>query len=94
MNIKPIKQGKGTATDRQRFNNQMHYRPIDRCFNMEFGIGKKILNNGQFSKIMALPTMNKPIFFLILIQLKSLKAMYGCVLLLKKKSLKKQRPLK
>ena len=38
MNIKPIKnKWKGTMTDRQRFNNQMHYRPIDRCFNMEFG---------------------------------------------------------
>jgi hypothetical protein len=24
-------------TDRLRFNNQMHYRPVDRCFNMEFG---------------------------------------------------------
>jgi uroporphyrinogen decarboxylase len=24
-------------TDRQRFNNQMHYKPTDRCFNMEFG---------------------------------------------------------
>ena len=28
---------KGTMTDRQRFNSQMHYRPVDRCFNMEFG---------------------------------------------------------
>jgi len=28
---------KGTMTDRERFNNQMHYKPIDRCFNMEFG---------------------------------------------------------
>jgi len=28
---------KGTMTDRQRFNNQMHYKPIDRTFNMEFG---------------------------------------------------------
>ena len=28
---------KGTMTDRQRFNNQMHYLPVDRCFNMEFG---------------------------------------------------------
>jgi uroporphyrinogen decarboxylase len=28
---------RGTMTDRERFNNQMHYRPIDRCFNMEFG---------------------------------------------------------
>ncbi len=28
---------KGTLTDRQRFNNQMNYKPVDRCFNMEFG---------------------------------------------------------
>ncbi|MFA6133178.1 MAG: uroporphyrinogen decarboxylase family protein [Phycisphaerae bacterium] len=28
---------KGAMNDRQRFNNQMHYKPIDRCFNMEFG---------------------------------------------------------
>ena len=28
---------KSQITDRQRFNNQMHYKPIDRCFNMEFG---------------------------------------------------------
>ncbi len=28
---------KGTMTDRERFNAQMHYRPFDRCFNMEFG---------------------------------------------------------
>ncbi|MCY2929388.1 MAG: hypothetical protein NTV86_07800 [Planctomycetota bacterium] len=28
---------KGTMTDRQRFNAQMHYKPFDRCFNMEFG---------------------------------------------------------
>ncbi|HUT61132.1 MAG TPA: hypothetical protein VNA25_25065, partial [Phycisphaerae bacterium] len=28
---------KGTMTARERFNNQMHYRPFDRCFNMEFG---------------------------------------------------------
>ena len=24
-------------TDRERFNNQMHYRSVDRCFNKEFG---------------------------------------------------------
>lgn len=24
-------------TDRERFNNQMHYDSVDRCFNMEFG---------------------------------------------------------
>lgn len=28
---------KGKMTDRERFNNQMHYKPVDRCFNMEFG---------------------------------------------------------
>jgi uroporphyrinogen decarboxylase len=28
---------KSTMTDRQRFNNQMQYHPVDRCFNMEFG---------------------------------------------------------
>ena len=27
----------GTMTDRERFNRQMHYRPVDRCFNMEMG---------------------------------------------------------
>jgi len=28
---------KGTLTARDRFNRQMHYQPVDRCFNMEFG---------------------------------------------------------
>jgi uroporphyrinogen decarboxylase len=28
---------KGIMTDRERFNRQMHYQPVDRCFNMEFG---------------------------------------------------------
>jgi len=38
MEIKPIRnKWKGTMTDRERFNNQMHYKPVDRCFNMEFG---------------------------------------------------------
>lgn len=27
----------GILTDRERFNRQMHYEPVDRCFNMEFG---------------------------------------------------------
>ncbi len=27
----------GTLTDRERFRRQMHYEPVDRCFNMEFG---------------------------------------------------------
>ena len=38
MSIKPCRpKWKGTMTDRERFNNQMHYKPVDRCFNMEFG---------------------------------------------------------
>jgi hypothetical protein len=38
MDIKPCRpKWKGTMTDRERFNNQMHYKPFDRCFNMEFG---------------------------------------------------------
>ncbi|MBC7766310.1 MAG: hypothetical protein H7Y41_07500 [Hyphomonadaceae bacterium] len=38
MSITPVREKwKGTMTDRQRFNNQMHYLPVDRCFNMEFG---------------------------------------------------------
>lgn len=32
---------KGTMTDRERFNNQMHYKSVDRCFNMEFGYWKE-----------------------------------------------------
>lgn len=36
--ITPIRpKWKGTMTDRERFNNQMHYKPVDRSFNMEFG---------------------------------------------------------
>lgn len=38
MPIKPCRpKWRGTMSDRERFNNQMHYRPVDRCFNMEFG---------------------------------------------------------
>ena len=38
MQIKPLRaKWKGEMTDRERFNNQMHYKPVDRCFNMEFG---------------------------------------------------------
>lgn len=38
MSVTPCRpKWKGTMTDRQRFNNQMHYKPVDRCFNMEFG---------------------------------------------------------
>ena len=32
---------KSTMTDRERFNNQMHHKPVDRCFNMEFGYWKE-----------------------------------------------------
>lgn len=36
--IKPIRQPwKGTMTARERFNRQMHFKSVDRSFNMEFG---------------------------------------------------------
>jgi hypothetical protein len=36
--VQPIRpRWKGTLTDRERFNRQMHYQTVDRCFNMEFG---------------------------------------------------------
>ena len=36
--ITPIrKPWAGTMTGRERFNRQMHWRSVDRCFNMEFG---------------------------------------------------------
>lgn len=36
--ITPIRsKWKSEMTDRERFINQMHYKPVDRCFNMEFG---------------------------------------------------------
>jgi len=38
MTITPCRpKWKGTLTDRERFVRQMHYAPVDRCFNMEFG---------------------------------------------------------
>jgi len=38
MAITPIrKKWKSEMTDRERFVNQMHYKEVDRCFNMEFG---------------------------------------------------------
>ena len=38
MTIKPIRQAwKGTMTPRERFNRQMHFLPVDRSVNMEFG---------------------------------------------------------
>jgi uroporphyrinogen decarboxylase len=38
MAITPIrKKWKSVMTDRERFNRQMHYQRVDRCFNMEFG---------------------------------------------------------
>lgn len=31
----------GTMSDRERFNRTMHYQPVDRCFNTEFGYWKE-----------------------------------------------------
>ena len=41
-NIKPCREKwKGTLTDRERFDRQMHFEPVDRCFNREFGYWKE-----------------------------------------------------
>ncbi len=38
MSITPVRgRWRGTMTDRERFNNQLRYKPVDRSFNMEFG---------------------------------------------------------
>lgn len=38
MDVKPCRaKWKSGLTDRERFHRQMHYEPVDRCFNMEFG---------------------------------------------------------
>ena len=38
MAITPVRQKwKSAMSDRERFNRQMHYQSVDRCFNMEFG---------------------------------------------------------
>lgn len=48
MPITPIRpKWNGTMTDRKRFYNQMHYRAIDRCFNMEFGYWDENFNQWQ-----------------------------------------------
>jgi len=45
MSIKPCRpKWKGAMTDRERFNNQMHYKPVDRSFNMEFGYWEENYN--------------------------------------------------
>jgi uroporphyrinogen decarboxylase len=42
MTVTPIRdKWPGTMTDRERFVNQLHYRPADRTVNMEFGYWKE-----------------------------------------------------
>ncbi len=42
MSITPCRdKWAGTMTDRERFNRQMHYQSVDRCFNREFGYWKE-----------------------------------------------------
>ena len=41
--IKPCRaKWKGSMTDRERFNNQMHYKPVDRCPICDFGFWDEI----------------------------------------------------
>ena len=49
MTIKPIRpKWKSKLSDRERFNNQMHYKTLDRCFNMEFGYWDDNFNQWYF----------------------------------------------
>ncbi|KKT07605.1 MAG: hypothetical protein UV78_C0002G0004 [Parcubacteria group bacterium GW2011_GWA2_43_17] len=38
---------KSSMSDRNRFNNIMHYKPVDRCFNMEFGYWPEVFQQWQ-----------------------------------------------
>ncbi|MFP4356289.1 MAG: hypothetical protein ACLFUJ_14320 [Phycisphaerae bacterium] len=41
-NVEPVRAPwPARMTDRQRFVNQLHHQPVDRCFNMEFGYWKE-----------------------------------------------------
>lgn len=60
----------GVMTDRERFNRQMHYQKVDRCFNMEFGywqenfsvwkmfLDNNITNNGQADRFFNFDTIS------------------------------------
>lgn len=62
---------KGTMTDRERFNRQMHFKSVDRCFNREFGFweenftiwpmfkGNGITNNGDADVAMQFDRMEE-----------------------------------
>lgn len=74
MSVKPVgqpgrKKWQGRLTDRERFNRQMHFQPVDRCFNMEFGYWNEnferwplfadngIRNNWQADRFLAFDTI-------------------------------------
>jgi len=57
-------------TDRERFKNQMHYKPFDRTFNMEFGyweenykiwpmfVENEVTNEGEANTFLSMDTIN------------------------------------
>ncbi len=46
--IRPIREKwKGTMTDRERFNRQMHFQSVDRSFNMEFGYWNELFDKWE-----------------------------------------------
>lgn len=80
MTITPIRsKWESFQSDRERFHNQMHYLPVDRCFNMEFGYWddnfdqwyfftqNKIRNNEQADKFFnfdRIHTLSGPVWLL------------------------------
>jgi uroporphyrinogen decarboxylase len=46
--IRPVREKwKGTMTDRERFNRQMHFQSVDRSFNMEFGYWDELFDKWE-----------------------------------------------
>lgn len=49
--IRPVREKwNGTMTDRERFNRQMHFRPVDRSFHMEFGYWDELFDKWELFK--------------------------------------------
>lgn len=49
--IRPVREKwKGTMTDRERFNRQMHFQPVDRTFHMEFGYWDELFDKWELFK--------------------------------------------
>ena len=73
MKITPMREKwKGSQTDRERFNNQMNYKPFDRCFNMEFGFWEENFEKWSFFRNANIKTNDEADVFLNFDRIKNL----------------------